>query len=90
MLQAHPDIPLAKKLHSAFPNVYKDPNHKPEMALALTDFECMCGFRTIGEIKQNLASYPELKDLLTTGGNFEINHIRRNTVTVLFCRSFVV
>lgn len=29
---------------------YRDPNHKPEMALALTKFELLCGFRPIYEI----------------------------------------
>ena len=36
---------LAKKLHAERPDVYKDPNHKPEMAIALTKFEGLCGFR---------------------------------------------
>ena len=44
-IQAHPDIALAKKLHAERPDVYKDPNHKPEMAIALTKFEGLCGFR---------------------------------------------
>lgn len=30
-IQAHPDKKLASKLHAKFPDVYKDPNHKPEM-----------------------------------------------------------
>ncbi|WP_306901840.1 mannose-6-phosphate isomerase, class I [Arthrobacter sp. B1I2] len=30
---------------------YKDPNHKPEMILALTDFEALCGFRPASETK---------------------------------------
>ncbi|TDT78377.1 mannose-6-phosphate isomerase type 1 [Arthrobacter sp. AG258] len=31
---------------------YKDPNHKPEMILALTDFEALCGFRSATEAKE--------------------------------------
>ena len=31
--------------------VYKDPNHKPEIAIALTDFEGLCGFRPLREIQ---------------------------------------
>jgi mannose-6-phosphate isomerase len=34
--------------------MYKDPNHKPELAIALTHFEALCGFRPIEEIKQFL------------------------------------
>lgn len=33
---------------------YKDPNHKPEMILALTDFEALCGFRSATETKEIL------------------------------------
>ena len=40
--QAHPNKSHAKELHAARPDVYKDPNHKPEMACAITDFEAMC------------------------------------------------
>lgn len=43
-IQAHPDIDWAKILHKKNPEVYKDDNHKPEMALAVTEFEAVCGF----------------------------------------------
>ena len=43
-IQAHPDKELAGALHKARPNVYRDANHKPEMALAITKFEAICGF----------------------------------------------
>jgi mannose-6-phosphate isomerase len=33
---------------------YRDPNHKPEMAVALTRFEFICGFRPIEEIIENM------------------------------------
>jgi mannose-6-phosphate isomerase len=33
---------------------YRDPNHKPEMAVALTRFELLCGFRPIQEITRNM------------------------------------
>ena len=34
--------------------MYKDDNHKPEMALALTDFEALCGFVSHEELVQVL------------------------------------
>uniref|UniRef100_A0A9I9CLJ8 mannose-6-phosphate isomerase n=1 Tax=Cucumis melo TaxID=3656 RepID=A0A9I9CLJ8_CUCME len=43
-IQAHPDKDLARSLNEAQPSIYKDDNHKPEMALALTRFEALCGF----------------------------------------------
>ena len=46
-VQAHPDKALAERLHAARPDLYKDDNHKPEMACALTPFEAMCGFRCV-------------------------------------------
>ena len=44
-IQAHPDKSLAEKLHKDKPDLYKDANHKPEMAIALTPFEAMCETR---------------------------------------------
>ena len=46
-IQAHPDKELARTLHKLQPDVYKDGNHKPEMALAVTEFEALCGFVTV-------------------------------------------
>ncbi|KAM1025496.1 hypothetical protein TB2_038028 [Malus domestica] len=46
-IQAHPDKDLAKILHKFMPNVYKEANHKPDMALATTHFEALCGFITL-------------------------------------------
>ena len=43
-IQAHPDKALAERLHAEQPQHYKDDNHKPEMALALTPFEALCSF----------------------------------------------
>jgi hypothetical protein len=40
--------------------VYKDANHKPEMAIALTDFEALCGFVAHEELVAALAGAPEL------------------------------
>jgi mannose-6-phosphate isomerase class I len=43
-IQAHPDKALAEKLHAERPDTYKDDNHKPEMAIAITDFRALFGF----------------------------------------------
>ena len=50
-IQAHPDKKHAEKLHADRPDIYKDPNHKPEMAIALTDFEGLCGFRHVSHVQ---------------------------------------
>ncbi|KAG6889772.1 hypothetical protein C0995_014701 [Termitomyces sp. Mi166 len=63
-IQSHPDKATAAKLHAAQPDIYKDPNHKPEMALALTPFRAMCGFRPLPSIASSLNSTPELAALI--------------------------
>ena len=57
-IQAHPHKSLAESLHSERPEVYKDPNHKPEMACAVTEFQALCGFRPPLEIAAFLNSVP--------------------------------
>jgi mannose-6-phosphate isomerase len=50
-LQAHPDAEYARRAFAAqeadpaAPRNYTDPYHKPEMLVALTPFEALCGFR---------------------------------------------
>ena len=60
-IQAHPDKTLAEQLHADRPNVYKDANHKPEMTLAVTEFEALCGFVAGDVLAANLISVPELR-----------------------------
>ena len=63
-IQAHPDRTLAKELHAKYPSIYKDPNHKPEMAIALSPFEALCGFRPVSEIQSYLREYPEFSAMI--------------------------
>ncbi|KAE8722323.1 Mannose-6-phosphate isomerase 2 [Hibiscus syriacus] len=63
-IQAHPDKEMAKELHKMKPNVYKDDNHKPEMALAITHFTALCGFISLQELKQVLEDVPEIVELV--------------------------
>ena len=43
-IQAHPDKKLAEALHALRPSIYKDDNHKPEMAIAIPEFRLLYGF----------------------------------------------
>ncbi|XP_070539004.1 mannose-6-phosphate isomerase-like [Ptychodera flava] len=63
-IQAHPNKNHAEKLHAERPDIYKDPNHKPEMAVALTPFEGMCGFRPLQEIIAFLQDIPEFREIV--------------------------
>ena len=67
-IQSHPDKALAEKLHAERPDVYKDSNHKPEMALALTPFEGMCGFRPMCDISAEIAATSPLASALGQTG----------------------
>ncbi|XP_026467295.1 mannose-6-phosphate isomerase [Ctenocephalides felis] len=63
-IQSHPNKEEAQRLHSLRPDVYKDPNHKPELAIALTEFKAMCGFRVYSEIQMFIQTLPELQKLI--------------------------
>ncbi|EXJ82619.1 mannose-6-phosphate isomerase [Capronia epimyces CBS 606.96] len=63
-IQAHPNKKLAEKLHAKDPKNYPDDNHKPEMTLAITPFEGLCGFRPLKEIAHFLATIPPLRELV--------------------------
>lgn len=64
-IQVHPDKQAAMKLHQEFPEHYPDDNHKPELAIAFTEFEALCGFRPLPEIKEFLLSIPQLKSTIS-------------------------
>ena len=63
-IQAHPTKQLARQLHEKDPKNYKDDNHKPEMAIALTDFEGFCGFRPVGELAHFAKNVRALRELV--------------------------
>mmetsp|Transcript_56385 Transcript_56385/g.64375 ORF Transcript_56385/g.64375 Transcript_56385/m.64375 type:complete len:430 (-) Transcript_56385:118-1407(-) len=66
-IQVHPNKDTAADLHDKLPEVYKDPNHKPEMAIALTPFEALLGFAAADEINANLDYFYEVRELLSLG-----------------------
>jgi mannose-6-phosphate isomerase len=63
-IQAHPDKVLAERLHATWPQHYPDDNHKPEMAIALTPFEALCGFKPLENLVQAIKDVHELRDLI--------------------------
>ena len=62
-IQSHPDKALAQRLHKERPKIYKDSNHKPEMAIALSQFEALCSFSPHEEIVYAVQSVEELCDI---------------------------
>ena len=61
-IQAHPDKELAARLHGSRPDLYPDANHKPEMVVALTPFDALCGFKPFPQILSSLLSYDFTKN----------------------------
>lgn len=57
-LQLHPNKERSSKLHAEKPDAFTDPNHKPEIALALSKFEAFCGFKPLADIAELLKLEP--------------------------------
>ncbi|KAH3975686.1 hypothetical protein HBH70_092030 [Parastagonospora nodorum] len=72
-IQAHPNKKLAEQLHAKDPKNYPDDNHKPEMTIAVTPFDGLCGFRPLAEIAHFLKTVPSLRTLVgeEEASNFE-------------------
>ncbi|XP_012161053.1 mannose-6-phosphate isomerase [Ceratitis capitata] len=60
-IEMHPTKADAEVLHVKEPKLYKDPNHRPEMIIALTPFVGLCGFRPLAQIKAILTDIYPLK-----------------------------
>mmetsp|Transcript_27106 Transcript_27106/g.33654 ORF Transcript_27106/g.33654 Transcript_27106/m.33654 type:complete len:191 (-) Transcript_27106:423-995(-) len=64
---------MAERLHAEQPSIYKDPNPKPEVAVALTDDFAACyGFATAATLAANFAASPTLQSIVgeCTGGRY--------------------
>ena len=62
-IQVHPDRAQAQRLHARDPQHYPDPNHKPEVAIALDGLSALAGFKPFGGILGALERTPELAEL---------------------------
>ena len=75
-IQAHPNKALAEKLHHDDPFHYPDANHKPELAIALTEFEAFCGFKPHSDIEFLLKNVPEFNN--TVGAESAAKYLSSN------------
>jgi mannose-6-phosphate isomerase len=80
-IQAHPDKETAELLHMENPEAYGDANHKPEMAIALTPFEAMCGFRRLEEISSLIKKYPEFAACISPEAKLKVFLARNEETT---------
>ena len=62
-LQIHPNKELSEQLHKKDPEKYTDPNHKPEIAIALGPFEVFAG-RDNNDIQDLFSALPPLERFL--------------------------
>ena len=84
-LQIHPNKQLSEQLHKENPSQFTDPNHKPEIAVALGQFEVFAGFKRTEDIKGIFEAVPDLARLISVQQAAEwSNETVRN-----LCRSFL-
>ena len=76
-LQIHPTKDEARELHRKNPRAFLDDNHKPEMAVALTPFTALCGFRDPAEI---LEISEVIEDFADTLGDETLNLLKKENV----------
>ncbi|PNS16934.1 Mannose-6-phosphate isomerase [Sphaceloma murrayae] len=81
-LQLHPNKEIAAELHKKDPSNFTDPNHKPEIALALTDFEAFAGFKPFDIILELIKLEP-LKRFMPSSGNLDKSELREIVRTML-------
>jgi mannose-6-phosphate isomerase len=62
-IQLHPPKQIAEELHAKDPKNYPDGNPKPEMSVALTVVELLCGVRTIEAIREIVSQQDAFKAL---------------------------
>ncbi|XP_034661396.1 mannose-6-phosphate isomerase [Drosophila subobscura] len=63
-IQVHPNKCEAERLHKERPEIYKDPNHKPELAIALTPFVALVGFQPVEDIRDFIDEFQPLSKLI--------------------------
>ncbi|KAK0710431.1 RmlC-like cupin domain-containing protein [Apiosordaria backusii] len=66
-LQIHPNKDLAAKLHAKDPDHFTDPNHKPEIAVALSKFEVFAGWKPLTEVQSLFQRLDMLQQFVPPG-----------------------
>jgi mannose-6-phosphate isomerase len=91
-IQVHPDkasaaVNFKKENEARIPLTaphrnYKDENHKPELMVALGDFWLLHGFKPLEQLREVLASTPELAFLLPLLDEGGYEHVFRTAMTM--------
>ncbi|KAF5863639.1 hypothetical protein ETB97_009572 [Aspergillus alliaceus] len=88
-LQLHPNKSLAEQLHKENPSQFADANHKPEIAVALSNFELFVGFKPLPELESIMKLKP-LEQLLPGNQPFTNDLLRDLCKTLLTIPPIVV
>lgn len=65
-MQIHPNKHLAEQLHIKDPEKFTDPNHKPEIAVALSKFEVFAGWKSLRDVS-SVFNVPSLRKFIPDG-----------------------
>jgi mannose-6-phosphate isomerase len=76
-LQIHPDRDLAKKLNQQDPEKFSDTNHKPEIAIALSQFELFAGWKPLNDLTQLFQHKPLQRFLPSPQTRFDDASLKR-------------
>ena len=82
-IQVHPGLTQAQRLHQSDPGHYPDANHKPELAIALSEMTLLWGLRDADQVRRNFRTIPELRALAPHGVDEVLTGHRRCTENTL-------
>lgn len=88
-LQIHPDKHLAEQLHEEDPQEFGDANHKPEIAIALSNFELFAGWKPLEDIESVMKLKP-LERFLPPYQKFTDETLREVAKSLLGLPPFIV
>jgi len=79
-IQAHPSRSRAEAMFAAGHSGYQDANHKPELIVAISSFEALCGFRDQQAVIADLAALAEANSIFAPWlESFEAGGLRAAT-----------
>jgi mannose-6-phosphate isomerase len=76
-LQIHPDRRLSEQLNKQDPEKFSDTNHKPEIAIALSQFELFAGWKPLNDLTQLFQHKPLQRFLPSPETHFNDASLKR-------------
>ncbi|KAL8766444.1 MAG: hypothetical protein Q9194_006266, partial [Teloschistes cf. exilis] len=82
-LQIHPNKQLSEQLHKENPDKFPDPNHKPEIAIALGPFEVFAGWKDQSDIQSLFDELEPLKKFVPDQSKFDHEALKQICLNIL-------